>query len=426
MSALTERISDLGQAILLACMNRNELFYFAKKRIKTDDFATKQERDVWDKMVSLDSQQKRFDVDAVCNPTYSDSIDFNAVARWNSRDDFYDCQPEYFEDRCNDFVNMVDRERLSQKCYKLASEIMDGVVKDSQEAGEMLNDLSSRAYQMHPVHTEFDMAERLDDAISELQFINKYGEEFGIRSLSDKLGKMAAGQVVVVAARPAIGKSAIVLSAVENFCKKGKTVVINTLEMSESEVILRLLAKESNVTMNKILGKDLMNEVEWQSLSKAKEEFKKWKLRIRDSGLRTVSDIDSYLTMRTANHEHVDLFAVDHFGLLEPEGRTTGNRATDYKKISNELKRLAKKHKCVMMILAQLNREVEVTDRPTMRNLADTSALEQDADKAIGLYRDASDDKIINVTALKNRQGEYFDIKLKFYPSTMRFYDERY
>lgn len=424
MSALTDRIAELGQAILLACMDRSELLYAAKRRIKAEDFKGKVEQNVWKKMIKLEREGQRYDVDAICNPNYVDEIDASSVAKWNPRDDFVECDIGFFTDRCDDFVNMVDREQIANKCYKLATNVMDGVVQNSQQAGELLNALSTESYKMHPVHSEKNVGELLDDAILELQNINKYGEDFGIKSINEKLGKLSPGQVILIAARPSLGKSAIVLSAVENFCKKGKTAVINTLEMAQAEVIARLIARESNVTMNKIIGKELTKEIEWQSLAEARKIIADWKLRVREDGLRTISEIDSYLTMRAANHDKVDLFVIDHFGLLSPEGKVTGNRASDYKKISNDLKQLAKKHKCVMIILAQLNRGVGMTDRPEMGNLADTSALEQDADKVLALYRDASDTRMVNVAVLKNRQGEYFETRLVFYPSTMRFYDE--
>jgi replicative DNA helicase len=195
------------------------------------------------------------------------------------------------------------------------------------------------------------------------------------------------------------------------------------MEMTRAEMLLRIVANRSNVMMDKIQGKAGSTVTDGVRISEAIEETRKWKLTVIEQGINTPALIDNYLTRCAAEKNPVELLILDHFGYLMPNSGKVYNRYGDYTTISNELKRMAKKHRCLILCLAQLNRISDCV-RPSMENLRDTGSLEQDADKIIVMWRDENSDRIVNVAAIKNRQGEQFEARLKFYASSMQFYDE--
>ena len=422
MSVLDSRVDVYGQSIILSCIEKNELLFVAKERIKPDDFITANQRNVWNKMLTLYDTGTFFDLATICNPNTADNIDFNDVSKWIMRDEFYGIDINAFRSRCDDFVNLVDRQKSGEWLRKVSTMIVDGNIKTGHDISTKLSELADKTFRLHPIHDDKQSHEYIRDDIKELTEVNKHGEIFGIKSIDEKLGKLAKRQFVLIAARPGGGKSSIMLSPIEQFCRKGKSVVLNTIEMTRAEVNVRILARLSNVQMNKLIGIEPMTDYEAVKVSDSIDVYKNWDLTIKDSGLRTIEDIDTFLTLRAARKNPVDLFVIDHFGLLRFDGRSNG-RYSDYTTISNNLKVLAKKHQCTMLVLSQLNRNKQPNERPTMNDLRDSGSLEQDADKILFLWNDDGEERIVNVGIAKNRQGEMFETKLKFYPSTMSYYD---
>lgn len=425
MNSNEEQASKLGQSIILSCIENNDLLYVAKLRINESDFITKSERDVWKKILKLDSKGERFDIDAVCNSTYVDEIDSVAMSKWEFQDDFHECSLGFFQDRVNDFVNLVDRNRVFNRLAELSKDVFNGKLRTSVEIAEKFASLTNETYEMHPVHDDKYLHEYINQDLKELAHGEKHGVHFGIKSIDSKLGKLIPGQMVIISARPAVGKSSIVLYAIDKFCREGKHVCLDTLEMKRGEMTLRMLAKMSNVMMDKIIGTVPPSNDELDRITSAVKDLKRMRLTVRDDGLKRISEIDAFLTMCEAKKNKVDMFVIDHFGLLQPDSLSKKGRYEDYTNISNQIKMLAKKHNCVMLVLSQLNRVAKEDQRPTLAELRDTGSLEQDADKVLAMWRTGTEegDRTIGVATLKNRQGQIFDTTLKFYPSTMQFYE---
>jgi len=406
-------------------MERQEFLYVAKKHLNDKDFAKGIDRDCWLRILKLESQGQRYDMYNVCNPEYADSLQLDNTTGWEYDTIYIGCDALFFEDRVIDYVNLVDREKASAGLQYIAQKALTGELKNSQEIAGVVNDLALKIYKLHPITTTKYAGEFFMEDLKEMAENSKGGVRFGIQSIDEKLGNMCKGQFVILAARPGTGKSSLFLYPLYEHCRLGKHVVLNTMEMTRAEMLIRVIANRSNVMMDKIQGKEASTAADGVKIAEAIEETKKWKLTVIEQGLNTTALIDNYLTNCEAEKNPVELLIIDHFGYLMPNSGKIYNRYSDYTTISNELKRLAKKHRCLILCLAQLNRISDCV-KPSMENLRDTGSLEQDADKIIVMWREEGVDRIINVAAIKNRQGEQFETSLKFYASSMQFYEVKH
>lgn len=422
MTILEERFIKSGRAILLAVMRRPEFLLAAKTHIKITDFKQGTDRDCWIKINALANTGKNYDLYNVCNPEYADTLPAEVISKWEFDDFFYDCDLSFFEDRVIDYINLVDRERSAKGLQELLTKTVDGVLKTSQEIGESINSLSQKVYKLHPVITGGYAGEHIYDDIKEMSLSGKDGVKFGIKSVDEGLGTMGKGQFILLAARPGTGKSSLFLYPLYEHCRLGKHVCLLTMEMTRAEMMIRVVANRSKVSLDRIQGKAPATSQDGEAIAKAISELQSWKLTVTEQGINSPAAIDSFLSKSAAEKNPVEMLIIDHFGYLMPDSGKVFNRYNDYTLISNELKRLAKKHKCLIFCLTQLNR-IPDYEKPTKANMRDTGSLEQDADKIIAMWRDAGDPKVVNVGAIKNRQGTEFETRLNFYGSTMQFFD---
>ena len=422
MTTSADKSIDVGRTVLAAIMARPEFLFSAKKHIKAEDFAKGIDQNCWNKIISLEAEGKAHDHANVCDENFPDSLPIEILVSWPLDYSYRDIA--YFESRVVDFVNLVDRERSCKALNVLTHKISVGELKDSYDIATEVNGLALKIYKLHPRQTGGYAGTFVYDDLKELEETGKSGIPFGIASIDAELNGMNKGQFILIAARPGVGKSSLFLYPLYEHCKLGKHVCLNTMEMTRPEMTLRIIANRSSVMMDKIQGKVASHRIEAEKVAAAIDEIKKWKLTIVDQGMNTTTAIDNFLTQSAAETNPVELLILDHFGYLMPNSGKIYNRYSDYTTISNELKRLAKKHRCLIICLTQLNRIDQYT-RPTLESMRDTGSLEQDADKIIALWRDPSSPRNINVGVIKNRQGTTFETQLKFYGSSMQYYETK-
>ena len=417
------RSVKIGRAILLEIISRSELLFVAKKHITEGDFRKGIDREVWNRILYLEKNGKEYTEYNIVNPDDSGSIDANRLKEWVADPLFYECSLQFFEERVIDFTNIVDREKSAFYLEKMKEKVEKAQYQTGADIAKALNELCLAVYKLHPMQSSGYAGEHIYDDIQEIKDNAKTGMKFGIKSIDEKLNGLIKKQYVLLAARPGVGKSSLFLYPLAEYCMAGKHVALLTLEMVRSEMTIRMIANRANVMMDKIIGKAGMTVAEEESVKKAIQEIKEWKLSIIDQGMSTPTQIDHYLTSQAAEKNPVELFIIDHFGLLQPNTKPTNSRYNDYTAISNELKAIAKKHNCVILSITQLNR-IEDKTKPTKESLRDSGSLEQDADKIIAMWKGDAGTRDIHVALIKNRQGEEFETTLEFYASSMQFYDK--
>lgn len=247
-------------------------------------------------------------------------------------------------------------------------------------------------------------------------------------ALDQYLMGLGKGNLILIAARPAMGKTAFALNIAEQIGLKGKkTIAIFSLEMSNEELVNRMLASHSGILNTKFRSGELVDN-EWLRLNQSAEILSKTEIYLGDSaGGVTVPQIKAKLRRL----KNVDLVIIDYLQLMESARKTDG-RTQEVGDISRSLKQMAKEFEIPVIALSQLSRgpESRPDKRPQLADLRESGSIEQDADMVMMLYRDDYYNKehsekpgICECIIAKNRHGQTGTVELHWSGETTRFSD---
>jgi len=210
----------------------------------------------------------------------------------------------------------------------------------------------------------------------------------GLTLLDQRLGGLRKGDLIVLAARPSMGKTAMALNIGVHCAKLGSSVGVFSLEMAAEALALRAIAEQAGIPASRISRGDL-NAGEFDLVSAAEQSLRSLPMQIYDVGSQTPHQLRS--EARRIQQEHgLDLMVVDYLQLMEPAGGATKNRVEDVARITRSLKQLARELNVPVLLLSQLNRSLEARDdkRPQLSDLRDSGSIEQDADVVLFIYRE--------------------------------------
>jgi replicative DNA helicase len=256
------------------------------------------------------------------------------------------------------------------------------------------------------------------------------GVPAGFRDLDRLTSGFQPGNLVVVAARPSMGKSALGLCIATNLAVRHETpVALFTLEMSKSEVTQRLMCSEAKVESQRLrTGKLAVDD--WPRLTAACDKLAKAPIYVDDTGSITMMEIRSKARRLKSREPNLGLIVVDYMQLMT-SGASAENRVQEVSQISRSLKQLARDLDVPILALSQLSRAVEQRHdkRPILSDLRESGSIEQDADLVVFIYRDEyyndeSDQQgIAEVILAKHRNGPTDSIKLSFLKRYAKFAD---
>lgn len=271
-----------------------------------------------------------------------------------------------------------------------------------------------------------DVIEARYDAHAEL-----LGVPTGFRDYDALILGLQPSTLNIVAGRPAMGKSAFALGAALHVAEETRQpVAFFSFEMGDLDIAHRAIALIARIDTRKIM-RGRLTEAEWTLVSRAVGRLAELPLLLETSGRGTVMEMRAKARRLKARHGALGLVVVDYLQLVTPTTKSrAGNREQEVAEISRGLKLLAMELECPVMALSQLNRALEqrADKRPTMADLRESGALENDADIVTGLYRDEvyngaeSDDRgLAEVIVLKHRNGPIGTVKLAFQSEYTRF-----
>ncbi|HHT79123.1 MAG TPA: replicative DNA helicase [Actinobacteria bacterium] len=247
----------------------------------------------------------------------------------------------------------------------------------------------------------------------------------GVSTGYTDLDKITSGlhnsDLIIVAARPGMGKTSLALCISRNAGFKEDTpVVIFSLEMSKQQIAQRLLCSEARIDLQRIRSGDI-REHEWQKLGFAIEKLSKTKIFIDDTAFLSIMDLRSRARMLVSKYG-VGLIVVDYLQLMNSGLNFRENRVLEISEISRNLKSLARELKIPILAVSQLSREVERRDnkRPVLADLRESGAIEQDADLVMFIYRDeyydenSKDAGTAEIIIAKHRNGPTGKVNLRF------------
>ncbi len=229
------------------------------------------------------------------------------------------------------------------------------------------------------------------DYIKKMKLLgNKYliGQTTGFDSLDKRTTGLNEGDLVIIAARPAMGKTALVLNMALKNVERGKGVIFFSLEMPAEQLMLRMLAAKTSIPLQNLRKGD-MDDKEWSILSAAFDDLNSKKLFVDDGGSININQLRARVRKLAQNQENnISLVIIDYLQLMQGLGNK--DRHQEVSDISRGLKMLARELKIPIVALSQLNRGLEnrPDKRPMLSDLRESGAIEQDADIIMFVYRD--------------------------------------
>ena len=260
------------------------------------------------------------------------------------------------------------------------------------------------------------------------------GLSTGFRDLDKKINGLNKTDLLLIAARPGMGKTSIALNIALNVAKKysDRTVAFFSLEMSREQLVMRLMATESFVDNQSLVTGQLSDE-EWTKLGIAATALSQTDIRVDDNPSITVAEMNA----KCRRIDNLGLVLIDYLQLMTSAGgpqRPSDNRVQIVSEISRALKIMAKELNVPVICLSQLSRanESRADKRPMLSDLRESGAIEQDADEVLFLYRDdyynenSEEKNVAECIVAKNRHGETGTVKLQWLPQYTSFADREW
>lgn len=313
---------------------------------------------------------------------------------------------------------------ITEQCYKM-TDGLDAILENTEK--EIFNIVrSGKSGDFKPIY------EIVLDAIKKIELAaqtkgNVTGLPTGFTDLDIMTTGLQNSDFLLIAARPSMGKTAFALSLLDYVvCRKNLSAAIFSLEMSNEQLVNRMMAMEARVDAQKIRSGNLEDE-EWEKIMESADTIGNSRLIIDDTPGISVTELRSKCRKYKLEHD-ISLVVIDYIQLMS-SGRKVDSRQQELSDISRALKGLARELEVPVIALSQLNRSVETRSdhRPMMSDIRESGAIEQDADVIMFLYRDdyynpeTEERNVAEVIIAKQRNGPTGTIKLTWQPKYTRF-----
>jgi replicative DNA helicase len=340
-------------------------------------------------------------------------------------------------------ARIVAQKYIQRELIRVSTEIQTRAFDDTWDVTELLDYSENELFQIAEGNIKREVSPInmvIKEAIKEIEEAGKREDALvGIPSGFTKLDRLTSGwqksELVIIAARPSMGKTAFALSMARNMSiDHGKKVAIFSCEMSSIQLVNRLIIAETDIAGDKIRNGRLTEE-EWKQLDTRIKKLVQAPIFIDDTPAISIFELRAKCRRLMAQHK-LDIVIVDYLQLMSGPDNA-GSREQEVSNISRSLKSIAKELNVPIIALSQLNRSVEMrggTKRPLLSDLRESGAIEQDADMVVFIHRqekfgmltfdDGSSTKgIAEIILAKNRNGPVDDVRLRFREEKAQFVD---
>lgn len=317
-------------------------------------------------------------------------------------------------------------DKINRRNGMTARDLLDFAQSRWMTVGDSLNRANNSMQHINQVMS--GVVDRIDEMYMKESKDDVTGLRTGIDDLDNITTGMQPGELIILAARPSMGKTSLALNIVENVAlKQDKNAAVFSLEMINNQLGMRLLSGVARLPAQRVsIGR--VNDDEWSLITKAVHDLKDTGIYLDEESTLNVNDIRA--RARRLHRElkgELHLIVIDYIGLIATSGNDS--RANEMADISRALKLLAKELHIPIIALSQLNRGLEQrpNKRPVMSDLRDSGGLEQDADNIFFIYRDevyhpdTPDKGTAEIIVAKQRNGPIGTIRTTFVPHLMRF-----
>ncbi|QAA30430.1 replicative DNA helicase [Clostridium manihotivorum] len=334
------------------------------------------------------------------------------------------------------YIKIVSEKATLRKLIRSSTEIIEDCYNSQDDVEKVVDSAEKRVFEIGEKRNTGDfesLSAILERGFAEIErLFNNKGSLTGVPSgfvdLDTKTSGFQRGDMVLIAARPSMGKTTFALNICENAAlREGKSVVIFSLEMPKEQLAYKLLCSEANVDMVSLRTGNLEDK-DWENIARAAGPLSAAKIYIDDTAGVTVMEMRS--KCRRLKMEYgIDLIMIDYLQLMSGSSSSDGNRQQEVSEISRSIKALAKEMQCPVIALSQLSRapEQRADHRPMLSDLRESGSIEQDADLVMFLYRDEyynkeTEDKNVGECIIaKHRNGEVGTVKLAWLGQYSKF-----
>lgn len=375
---------DLERAILNSCLCSEDAYASIAGDISSNDFSLKAHQDIFKAILSCVSNNEPISISFIKKHKKIDEQVLSEIIATPSIVDIISY--------ANELREKSIKRQLLNLAHIIPSKINETkpVSQIADEINKEIFDLTNRVNANDIKDVDIVISELLEEFEKQKKLANKdvIGLNTGFSELNKKTKGFKDGELIIIAARPGMGKTTLCLNFMEKVLKDNKGVVMFSLEMPSTQIMQRLLSAKTSIPLQKIITADL-NDDEWSRIGDACEEYSKKKLYIYDSGYASITDIRAILRRLKSMDHDISLCVVDYIGLMM--GNSNFNdRHLQVSEISRGLKLLARELNMPIIALSQLNRSLEnrSNKRPMLSDLRESGSIEQDADTILFVYRD--------------------------------------
>jgi replicative DNA helicase len=403
--------------------------------LKPADFYRAQHADVYEAMLSLHGQREPIDLvtladelarrerlDGVGGPAYLTTL--------------MDSVPTAVH--VEHYGRIVERKAILRNLIGAAGRIAAVGYEEANDAEVAIDRAESILFDISQRRTEggFEsLSVLLGQAYDRLEYLHEHrgqilGVPTGLAHLDALLGGLQPSDLVILAARPSVGKTSMALNVAQHAAvHEAKKVAVFSLEMSREQLALRLLSAETGINPRP-LQTGFVDETDWSKIATVMNDMASAPLWIDDSPALSVMELRTKARRLEAEQHGLDLIIVDYLQLMQAATVSRdANRVQEVSEISRGLKQLARELKVPVLALSQLSRGVEQrgTAEPRLSDLRESGSIEQDADVVIFLYREAEQNpeaevELIKVKVAKHRNGPIGEVPVQFRKANTRVY----
>mgnify|MGYP002713444348 FL=1 len=423
------------KAIIGSILKRNETFDKVNQIIKPVDFYDSRTQRIYKSIITMVEKDIKIDEVSLLSQLRNENIlqevggeEFITEITLSS----------FYTPNIDTYAKTVKEKSLLRSLIGASEDIMDVSYRQNDDVSSILSMAESKIFDISQNKLNEGLVKVGDTLDETVQVINELslndgditGVTTGLETIDLKLSGLQPSQLILLAARPAMGKTALGLTMAWNAAREGKSVAFFSLEMSVLQLNYRLLSMVSMIDLEQVMNGRIKDD-EWELLFRATKEIADKDLYVDETPGITLSEMRSKLK-RLKAEVGVDLVVIDYLQLMQADSRQE-NRQNEIASISRGLKTLSKELNCPILSLAQLSREADkrADHKPILSDLRESGAIEQDADVVMLLYREDYYDEednpnIAKVIVAKHRNGATGTLDLFFNKPCTTFRDLSY